>query len=103
MWTYTVAIADNIKDSKLYDVSPKTKTIDEIEVRIVYTCFDDPKEAVVRAVSQHLYGGNAYGKAGMDKWTYEDLEKISLSQLITYYKYSNKGIYISIPVKIPEK
>jgi hypothetical protein len=29
MWTYAVALADNIKDSKLYDISPKTKTIDE--------------------------------------------------------------------------
>jgi hypothetical protein len=74
-----------------------------LEIKIVYTDFDDPKEAIVRAVSQKQYGGDRHlDKTGMDGWTHKDLENVSLDELIGYYSFSDTRLYISIPVKVPE-
>lgn len=103
MWTYAVALADRKKSKHLNPNDIWTKIIDSLEVKIVYTDFDDPKEALVRAVSQKQYGGNnRLDKTGMDGWTREDLKDVSLEELIGYYRFSSTGMFISIPVKVPE-
>ena len=33
---------------------------------------------------------------------HEDLEEMSLEELIAYYRFSGTGLYISIPVRVPE-
>lgn len=103
MWTYAIALASGIKNRASHSESIWTKIIDSLEVKIVYTDFDDPKEALVRAVSQKQYGGNnRLDKTGMDGWTREDLKDVSLEELIGYYRFSSTGMFISIPVKVPE-
>ena len=103
MWTYAVALAPNIRNKDLHSKDYKIKIIDSLEVKVIYTIYDDPKEAIVRAVSQKLYeGGNDPDGLGMDGWARMDLEKTTVEELIEYYQYSGKGIHVSVPVKVPE-
>lgn len=88
MWTYAVALSH--------------RKSEEIKVRIVYTDFNDPKEAIVRAVSQEMYEHSTDPDGvGMTGWTHDDLRTFSLNELLMYYKYSGRGMTVSVPVKVP--